>query len=190
MAASGSAQVKRGYYLDSISAFDLWHLFAAARERGREQWWQPERIAETRARRLQRLAEAAAHTPRYRELFQRAGLQPGHLKSSFRSRPPARPAPRCRCFATHTIKQKFRHSGPASLRRTAIDSGTASSTSTPVAPCSKGSGCGRGLGLLSAVQGRTRHVIRMPDGRVLHFQTIVPYEADSPVTTSPTSGSS
>jgi phenylacetate-CoA ligase len=79
MAASGSAQVKRGYYLDSISAFDLWHLFAAARERGREQWWQPERIAETRARRLQRLAEAAAHTPRYRELFQRAGLQPGHL---------------------------------------------------------------------------------------------------------------
>ncbi len=28
--------------------------------------------------------------------------------------------------------------------------------------------CGRGLGLLSRVQGRTRHVIRMPDGRVLY----------------------
>ena len=41
MAASGSAQVKRGYYLDHISAFDLWHLFASATEHGREQWWQP-----------------------------------------------------------------------------------------------------------------------------------------------------
>jgi phenylacetate-CoA ligase len=28
--------------------------------------------------------------------------------------------------------------------------------------------CGRGLGLLSRVQGRTRHVIRMPNGRVLY----------------------
>ena len=28
--------------------------------------------------------------------------------------------------------------------------------------------CGRGLGLMTAVQGRTRHVIYMPDGRVLH----------------------
>lgn len=28
--------------------------------------------------------------------------------------------------------------------------------------------CGRGLGLLSRVQGRTRHFIRMPDGRVLY----------------------
>lgn len=28
--------------------------------------------------------------------------------------------------------------------------------------------CGRGLGLMTAVQGRTRHVIHMPDGRVLH----------------------
>jgi phenylacetate-CoA ligase len=28
--------------------------------------------------------------------------------------------------------------------------------------------CGRGLGLLSRVQGRTRHVIRTPDGRVLY----------------------
>jgi phenylacetate-CoA ligase len=28
--------------------------------------------------------------------------------------------------------------------------------------------CGRGLALLSSVQGRTRHVIHMPDGRVLH----------------------
>lgn len=28
--------------------------------------------------------------------------------------------------------------------------------------------CGRGLGLLSRVQGRTRHVIRLPDGRVLY----------------------
>jgi phenylacetate-CoA ligase len=79
MSASGSAQVKRGYYLASISAFDLWHLFAAARKRGREQWWQPERIAEARGRRLQRLAEAAAHTTHYRELFQRAGLQPADL---------------------------------------------------------------------------------------------------------------
>ena len=61
MAASRSAQVKPGYYLDCISAFDLWHLFAAARERGREQWRQPDKIAETRGRRLQRLAQAAAH---------------------------------------------------------------------------------------------------------------------------------
>jgi len=29
-------------------------------------------------------------------------------------------------------------------------------------------GCGRGLGLLSRVQGRTRHVVRLPDGRVLY----------------------
>jgi phenylacetate-CoA ligase len=29
-------------------------------------------------------------------------------------------------------------------------------------------GCGRGLGRLSPVQGRTRHVIRTPDGRVLY----------------------
>ncbi|HEY8196967.1 MAG TPA: hypothetical protein VIG04_08320 [Gemmatimonadales bacterium] len=28
--------------------------------------------------------------------------------------------------------------------------------------------CGRGLGLLSRVQGRTRHVVRLPDGRVLY----------------------
>lgn len=28
--------------------------------------------------------------------------------------------------------------------------------------------CGRGLGLLSRVQGRTRHVIRMPDGKLLY----------------------
>ncbi|MEA2724457.1 MAG: hypothetical protein QOH59_2228, partial [Gemmatimonadales bacterium] len=31
-----------------------------------------------------------------------------------------------------------------------------------------GCGCGRGLGLLSRVQGRTRHVVRLPDGRVLY----------------------
>ncbi len=82
MSASSTAQVKRGYYLASISAFDLWHLFAAARERGREQWWPPERIAETRARRLQRLAQAAARTPHYGELFQRAGLEPGDLNEA------------------------------------------------------------------------------------------------------------
>jgi phenylacetate-CoA ligase len=37
-------------------------------------------------------------------------------------------------------------------------------------------GCGRGLARLSPVQGRTRHVIRTPDGRVLYsmmFGTVV-----------------
>ena len=79
MCASGSAQVKPARYLGSISAFDLWHLFAAARERGREQWEGPERIAELRARRLQRLAEAAGRTNHYSALFQQAGLTPHTL---------------------------------------------------------------------------------------------------------------
>jgi len=65
--------------LTPISAFDLWHLFAAARERGREQWKTPERIADLRARRLQRLAAAARRTPYYDDLFQHAGVTPGTL---------------------------------------------------------------------------------------------------------------
>jgi phenylacetate-CoA ligase len=65
--------------LPPISAFDLWHLFAAARERGREQWMQPERIAELRARRLQQLAGEACRTRYYGELFQHAGLTAGSL---------------------------------------------------------------------------------------------------------------
>ena len=76
MCASSSAQVNRGCYLALISALDLWHLFTAARERGREQWMTPERIAARRARRLQRLAAAACRTRHYRELFQHAGLTP------------------------------------------------------------------------------------------------------------------
>ena len=35
-----------------------------------------------------------------------------------------------------------------------------------------GDGCGRGLARLSRVQGRTRHVIRTPDGRVLYGMMI------------------
>jgi hypothetical protein len=36
MSASGSAQVNRDGYLPSITAFDLWHLFAIALEGGQE----------------------------------------------------------------------------------------------------------------------------------------------------------
>jgi phenylacetate-coenzyme A ligase PaaK-like adenylate-forming protein len=61
MAASGSAQVKRGYYLDYISAFDLWHLFAAARKCGREQWWQPDDLTEATLAQLPVLEKAALH---------------------------------------------------------------------------------------------------------------------------------
>ena len=65
--------------MPSISALDLWHLFAAAKERGREQWRQPERIAELRARRLQQLAAAACRSRYYREIFDQAGLTPATL---------------------------------------------------------------------------------------------------------------
>jgi phenylacetate-CoA ligase len=71
-----------------MAAFDLWHLFAAARERGREQWKQPEQIAELRARRLQRLAAAACRTRYYSELFDRAGLTPSSLTEDSLSRLP------------------------------------------------------------------------------------------------------
>ncbi len=62
-----------------MPVLDLWRLLAAARERGREQWSRPERIAELRARRLQRLATAACRTRYYGELFRGAGLSPDAL---------------------------------------------------------------------------------------------------------------
>jgi phenylacetate-CoA ligase len=62
-----------------MSAFDLWRLLAAARQRGRDQWYPPDRIAELRASRLHQLAAAASRTRYYGELFRRAGLTPDTL---------------------------------------------------------------------------------------------------------------
>src|SRR4051794_39938194 len=71
-----------------MAAFDLWHLFAAASQRGREQWMPAERIAGLRARRLRRLAEAACGTRYYGDLFERAGLTPDTLSEGSLSRLP------------------------------------------------------------------------------------------------------
>jgi hypothetical protein len=42
-----------------MSALDMWHLYRAARQRGKEQWYPPAQLAELWARRLRRLGEIA-----------------------------------------------------------------------------------------------------------------------------------
>jgi phenylacetate-CoA ligase len=71
-----------------MSAFDMWHLFAAAQQRRMEQWSPPEYLAEIRTRRLRRLAGVAIRAPYYRQAFQRAGLNPEELTETTLERLP------------------------------------------------------------------------------------------------------
>lgn len=64
-----------------ISPGAVWTLFAATRRRAREQWHPPERLRALRLRRLRRLAEIAARTPWYAEVFRRAGVAPADFAS-------------------------------------------------------------------------------------------------------------
>jgi phenylacetate-CoA ligase len=64
-----------------ISPEGVWTLLAATRQRTREQWYAPERLRALRLRRLRRLAEIAASTPWYAEVFRRAGLAPADFGS-------------------------------------------------------------------------------------------------------------
>jgi phenylacetate-CoA ligase len=52
----------------------MWHLYRAARQRGKEQWYSPAHLADVRARRLRRLGEIASRAPYYQHTFQQAGL--------------------------------------------------------------------------------------------------------------------
>jgi phenylacetate-coenzyme A ligase PaaK-like adenylate-forming protein len=61
------------------SATGLWALLRETRRRGQEQWFAPDRLADLQRLRLERLILAAAGTPYYREVFQRAGLSPSNL---------------------------------------------------------------------------------------------------------------
>jgi phenylacetate-coenzyme A ligase PaaK-like adenylate-forming protein len=58
------------------SATGLSALLRETRRRGQEQWFAPDRLADLRRARLERLILAAARAPYYREVFQRAGLSP------------------------------------------------------------------------------------------------------------------
>src|SRR5689334_3061428 len=62
-----------------MSALDMWHLYRAARQRSREQWFSPFGLAEIRERRLRRLAVLAYRSPYYRELFTNAKIGPDSL---------------------------------------------------------------------------------------------------------------
>jgi phenylacetate-CoA ligase len=56
------------------SAGGLWALLRETRNRGQEQWFAPNRLAELQRARLQRLVHAAAGASYYRETFAAAGL--------------------------------------------------------------------------------------------------------------------
>src|SRR5690348_3739423 len=71
-----------------MSVLDMWHLWSAARRRRKEQWYQPERLAELRAARLRRLAALAFQAPYYRELFDRARIAPEDLTEASLERLP------------------------------------------------------------------------------------------------------
>jgi phenylacetate-CoA ligase len=62
-----------------MSALDMWHLFAAAQRRRREQWNSPERLKQIQLRRLRALAAVAVRAPYYRAAFEKANLAPGDL---------------------------------------------------------------------------------------------------------------
>jgi phenylacetate-CoA ligase len=57
----------------------MWHLFVAANQRRREQWYPLQRLAEIRAARLRRLANQAYRAPYYREIFDAAKITPNEL---------------------------------------------------------------------------------------------------------------
>jgi phenylacetate-CoA ligase len=59
----------------------VWTLLAATRQRSSEQWYSPERLRTLRLRRLRRLADTAARTPGYSEVFRRAGVAPADFVS-------------------------------------------------------------------------------------------------------------
>jgi phenylacetate-CoA ligase len=71
-----------------MSALDMWHLYQAARERRKEQWYSPARLAALRLRRLRRLGEIACRAPYYREAFRLAGLVPSQLTEDALNRLP------------------------------------------------------------------------------------------------------
>ena len=71
-----------------MSALNMWHLYQAARQRGKEQWYPPARLAELRVRRLRQLGQIAAQAAHYREAFRRAGLDPNHLTEDALNRLP------------------------------------------------------------------------------------------------------
>ena len=71
-----------------MSALNMWHLYQAARQRGKEQWYPPARLAELRVRRLRQLGQIAAQAPYYRESFRQAGLHPDHLTEDALNRMP------------------------------------------------------------------------------------------------------
>ena len=66
----------------------MWHLYQAARQRGKEQWYPPARLAELRVRRLRQLGQIAAQAAYYREAFRRAGLDPNRLTEDALNRLP------------------------------------------------------------------------------------------------------
>ena len=59
-----------------ISPAGIVTLLSATRRRNREQWLRPERLRQLRLRRLRHLAEVAARTPWYADVFRRAGVTP------------------------------------------------------------------------------------------------------------------
>ena len=61
------------------SVTSLIHLLSASRARRREQWLDPESLADRRRQGLHRLARVARAAPYYRELFDRAGMTPAEL---------------------------------------------------------------------------------------------------------------
>jgi phenylacetate-CoA ligase len=61
------------------SATDFVALLAAARARRREQWLSAAELKNLRSARLVRLAQAAAATPYFRQVFQETGIRPGEL---------------------------------------------------------------------------------------------------------------
>ena len=71
-----------------MSALDMWHLYQAARQRRKEQWYPSAQLAELRARRLRRLAEIASQAPYWRDTFQRAGLVSSELSEAALNRLP------------------------------------------------------------------------------------------------------
>jgi phenylacetate-CoA ligase len=71
-----------------MSVLDMWHLFAAAHRRRREQWSSPEELMETRTRRLRRLAAKASRTPHYQALFHGARVSPEELTETTLERLP------------------------------------------------------------------------------------------------------
>src|SRR3954467_2709837 len=71
-----------------MSALDMLHLVAAARQRRTEQWYSAGRLSAIRAKRLRHLARLAYQAPFYREIFDRARIAPDTLNESSLERLP------------------------------------------------------------------------------------------------------